>query len=182
MFDCCAKYSSMHRYNGAGDLDMIVAGQAPRRHPKIDGEHQTEHDQNRIRNLSHLSDSRAQHAVLLIKRARFAESENNRDVSPTSMIGVANLAQPVRIFLICYLCLLPDRRGWKTRDSLRVLRTFSRCVSRYFGEFSDHHFESFGRPSGRMGFACGFDALCQHPDFKRYGLDQSNEATRRTSA
>jgi hypothetical protein len=67
----------MPGHNGAGDLGVIVAGQAPRRHSKIGGEHQTQHDQNRIRNLSHLPDSRAQHAVSLIKRARFAESEND---------------------------------------------------------------------------------------------------------
>jgi hypothetical protein len=67
MFDCCAKDSSMPGHNGAGDLGVIVAGQAPRRRPKIGGERQTQYDQNRIRNLSHLPDSRAQHAVLLLK-------------------------------------------------------------------------------------------------------------------
>jgi hypothetical protein len=45
--------------------------------------------------------------------------------APNSIISVANLAQPVRdFFLTSYLCSLPDRHAWKTRDSLRAIVNF----------------------------------------------------------
>ena len=66
----------MPGHNGAGDLGVIVAGQAPRRHSKIGGEHQTQHDQNRIRNLSHLLTPALNMQFYYLERARFAESEN----------------------------------------------------------------------------------------------------------
>jgi hypothetical protein len=49
------------------------------------------------------------------------------------------------------------------------------------GEFSDYSFEGFGWPSRRTRLACRPNALCQHPDFKRYRLDQSNETVGRAS-
>jgi hypothetical protein len=70
------------------------------------------------------------------------------------MIIVANLAQPARISRACYLCLLPDRRAWKTRDRLRVLRTFSRCLSRFLVSFQITILKVLaGHPEGRVSRA-----------------------------
>src|ERR1700722_12215545 len=63
----------------------------------------------------------------------------------------------------------------ETGDNLLTLRILRPLRLGVCGEFSDYSLEDFGWPSGRTRLDCRPDALCQHPDFKRYGLDQSNE-------
>ena len=68
-----------------------------------------------------------------------------------------------------------DRRSTETRDSLLTLRILRPLRLGVCDEFSDYSLEGFGWPSGRTRLDCRPNALCQHPDFKRYRLDQSNE-------
>src|SRR5471030_1775590 len=63
----------------------------------------------------------------------------------------------------------------ETGDSLLTLRILRPLRLGVCGEFSDYSFESLGWPSGRTRLDCRPNALCQHPDFKRDRLDQSNE-------
>ena len=60
-------------------------------------------------------------------------------------------------------------------DSLLTLRILRPLRLGVCGEFSDYSFESLGWASGRTRVAGRPNALCQHPDFKRSRLDQSNE-------
>jgi hypothetical protein len=93
----------------------------------------------------------------------------------TPLGGVAHLAHQGKI-VPPIECMLDSRQTFtETGDSfltLRILRPSSLGVC---GEFSDFSFESLGWPSGRMRLDCRPNAVCQHPDFKRYRLDQSNQ-------
>jgi hypothetical protein len=62
-----------------------------------------------------------------------------------------------------------------TGDSLLMLRILRPLRLGVCGEFSDYSLEGFGWPTGRARVTGRANALCQHPDFKRYRLDQSNE-------
>jgi hypothetical protein len=63
----------------------------------------------------------------------------------------------------------------ETGDSLLALRILRPLRLGVCGEFSDYSLEGFGWPSARTRLDRRPDALCQHPDFKRYRLDQSNQ-------